>query len=309
MKPVRKLLCVLLSVLVLAASAFPSVHAACLLNRGTHKEHEYTISKKLQSELNKIYDRYDFSIAWGLYDISGKTLKEVASYHAGQKFQSNCTIKAMMLLYICKQMDAGKLSLDTKLKVNLSQLSYDDFGSGSGKYTVQYLLKRMIHISNNTSYEVLLRYVGRDKFNAFIKSLGSGTVVESYNYMGECTTKDRATEWFALYHYCHSGAKHASYAWDVLCKARSSPIRDGIGRPAAHKSGWYYSSGSSGTAGDCAVVQTENGGCYLMIIFTKNHASGRYSMDLIEELAATLDRVWDEYYLSIPRCRRKKAAF
>lgn len=311
MKLVRKLLCLLLTVLLTVSVVTPTAQAGCLLfNRPIlRQERTYAVSDGLQAELQKIYKRYNFTLGWGLYDISGSSLKEVASYQADKYFQSNCTIKAAMLLYICKLMDAGKLSLSSKLKVNRGKLHYDDFGAKSGSYTVEYLLKRMIHVSNNACYEVFLRYVSRESFNEFLKSLGSGTVIQSYNYMGNCLPRDRATEWFALYNYCHSNAAHAAHAWDLLCKAKYSPIRDGIGRPAAHKSGWHYEKGVYGTAGDCAVVQSENGGCYLMVMFTRNNVRGNYSQQLMRELAVTLDKVWNEYYAFLPRYLQKTAAF
>ena len=309
MKFLRRLLCVVLSVLLIAAATLPSVQAGWLFNFGPRKQISYSLSEDRQAEIDKVLRRYNFSVAWGLYDISGTALREVASYQADKSFQSNCTIKAAMLLYICELMDAGKLSLDSKLNVNRGKLHYDDFGARSGKYTVEYLLQRMIHVSNNTCYEVFLRYVGKDAFNDFLKGLGSGTVIKSYNYMGNCIVRDRATEWYALYNYCHSSAKHAEHAWNLLSKAKFSPIRDGIGRAAAHKSGWHYESGVYGTAGDCAVVQTDNGGCYLMVMFTRNNVRGKYSQALMRELAVALDHVWDEYYDSLPRCRRKTAAF
>ena len=310
MKRVRKLTAVLLClVMLLGAAATPA--NACFWKKFQRPQPEiiYTVSDTRQAELNKIYKRYNFKIGWGLYDISGSTLKEVASYNTDRAYQSNCTIKAAMLLYICKLMDAGHLSLKSTLKVNKGRLHYDDFGASNGKYSVEYLLYRMIHVSNNACYEVFLRYVTRETFNEFLQGLGSGTVVKSYNYMGNCKIQDRATEWFALYNYCHSSAKHASHAWKLLCEAKFSPIRDGIGRPAAHKSGWHYKSGTYGTAGDCAVVKTDNGGCYLMIMFTHNNVRATYSQKLMRELAVALDHVWDEYYDFLPAVMRKTAAF
>lgn len=309
MKLTQKLLCFILAVILAAGAVSPTASAAWLFGGITRKERVYSVSDTLQAELDKVYGKYNFTLGWGLYDISGKTLKEVASYRADKSFQSNCTIKAAMLLYICKQMDAGRLSLGTKLHVNRGKLHYDDFGAKSGDYTVEYLLQRMIHVSNNTCYEVFLRYVGRETFNDFLASLGSGTVIKSYNYMGDCLPRDRATEWFALYNYCHSHAAHSAHAWDLLCKAKYSPIRDGIGRPAAHKSGWHYEKGVYGTAGDCAVVQSDNGGCYLMVMFTCNNVRAKYSQALMRDLAVTLDKVWDEYYTSQPRILRKTATF
>ncbi len=267
----------------------------------------YRISNDLQSQLNKIYKRYNFSVSWGLYDIASNNLKPVATYNQDKSFQSNCTIKALVLLYICKQMDAGKLSLDTKLYVKQSSLSHKGFGAKDGKYTVKYLLTRMIHVSNNACYEVLLRYITKEKFNAFLLSLGSGTVIKSYGYMGDCTVRNRATEWFSLYKYCQSRAKHANFAWGLLLDAKFSPVRDGLNRKVAHKSGWYH--GGKGTAGDCCVVKTDKGGCYLLIVFTKNNVTGDFSQALIRDLAKVLDKVWNEYYAYLPPLRRKVAKF
>ena len=310
MKMIRKTAFFLLTLVLIVSMTTASVEA-CTSSLKTRKVLSYSVSETLQQELQRVYNRYNFSLGWGLYDISGVSTREVASYHADTLFQSNCTIKAAMLLYVCKKMDSGALSLDTPMQVNLGQLHYDDFGARSGSYTVEYLLRRMIHVSNNTCYEVFLRYFTREAFNAFLAGLGSGTVVKSYNYMGDCTVRNRAVEWRALYDYCHSLARHASHAWKLLCEARYSPIRDGIGRAAAHKSGWHWESGVYGTAGDCAVVSTPNGGCYLMIMFTRNNSRGKYSQALMRELAVTLDKVWDEYYASIPLIARPRhyAAF
>ena len=46
-----------------------------------------------------------------------------------------------------------------------------------------------------------------------------------------------------------------------------------------------------------------------MIVFTHNNEHGNYSEKLIREIAVTLDKVWDDYYLSMPRIRRKTTAF
>lgn len=269
----------------------------------------YTVPRKLQRELNNIYSRYNFSLGWGLYDISGEELKEVASYNAEQYFQSNCTIKAAMLLYICQEIDKGNLSLDTKLTVRTVDLHYKDFAARSGNYSIRYLLVRMIHVSNNACYEILLQHITKEVFNQFLAQLGSGTRIQSYTYMGNCTVQNRAKEWLALYKYCHSDAENAAFAWDVLLNAKYSPIRDGIKRPVAHKSGWHGDAGVYGTAADCGIVSTPNGGCYLMVMFTKNNAKGNFNQALMRELAIALDHIWNDYYASIPQKKQTQMTF
>lgn len=310
MRKIRNAATTVLAVVLIVCLTASSANA-CFAGWKTSRTYTYSMSDTLQQQLQKVYSRYNFTIGWGLYDISGATTKEVASYNTSRSYQSNCTIKAAMLLMICKKLDAGELSLQSKMYVNLGRLHYDDFSGRSGYYTVEQLLYRMIHVSNNVCYEVFLRYVTREAFNQFLQSLGSGTVIHSYNYMGNCYIRDRAVEWRALYNYCHSLASHAAYAWKLLCEAKYSPIRDGIGRPAAHKSGWHWEKGVYGTAGDCAVVQTPNGGCYLMVMFTHNNTRAKYSQALMRELAVVIDRVWDEYYASMPLLLQKRcyAAF
>ncbi len=286
-----------------------TANAVWLLKPRIRESKSYEMSQEQQDELKKIYKKYNFSVGWGLYDISRNDVREVASHNKSKSFQSNCTIKAAMLLCICEMMDSRDLALDTKIKVDKSALHYGDFKKKNGEYSIEYLLTEMIHVSNNSCYEVLLQYVTKSGFNDFLSGLGSGTRIKSYKYMGDCTVSDRATEWVAIYRYCHSRARHASFAWGLLKDAKYSPIRDGIGRAAAHKSGWNYEEGAKGTAGDCAVVKTPNGGCYLMVMFTKNNKNGKYSQKLMRELAVRLDKVWDEYYDSTSDIFTRSAAF
>ena len=259
----------------------------------------YDIPDGLQADLQDIYDKYNFTVGWGLYDISGSSLKEVASYNADRVFQSNCTIKAAMLLYICKLMDQGKLSKNTLIKVDTDKMNYG--GLTSGEYTVDFLLTNMIRVSNSACFEVLHRYVTTKAFNSFLASLGSGTRMTSYSFMGTCKPSDRAKEWFAIYKYCHSDAKNANYAWWQFLTAKYSPIRDGLKtKLVAHKGGWY-DKGNKGSCGDCAIVKSRNGGCYLVVIFTQNNQVGDYNTDLLGDLACTLDDVWNSYYKSLDK--------
>lgn len=270
----------------------------------------YTVPDKLQRRLNRVYNNHsNFSVGWGLYDISGDGPKLIASKNADATFQSNCTIKAAMLFFVCKEMDAGRMSLDQKIYVNKDALHYPDFPKKSGYHKVSYILERMIHVSNSSAYEIMLRYVTKERFNSFLASLGSGTRISSYNFMGYATCNNRATEWYALYKYCHSDAQHAAFAWNLLRNARYSPIRNGLVRPVAHKCGWYFKSGLHGTAADCAVVQTADGGCYLMVIFTKNNNVGIYDLTFMMSLSRVLDDVWSDYYRSLPRDQRTYAQF
>ena len=288
MLKIRKLICLLVTVVILVSAVATQAFAAG----------SYTIPSDLKAELSDIYEYYDFTIGWGLYDLSGGGLKEVASYNANRVFQSNCTIKAAMLIYICKLMDEGKLSKSTRMKVNKDELCYG--GLASGTYTVNRLLTRMIRVSNNASFEVFHRYVTREKYNAYLASIGSGTRMSSYSFMGKCKISDRATEWYEIYKYCHSDAEHADYAWRQFINARYSPIRTGLRtKTVAHKGGWYTRDGVRGSANDCAVVKTRNGGCYLMIIFTHNNNVGDFNTNLIGRLARTLDDVWNSYYKSL----------
>lgn len=231
-----------------------------------------------------------YSVGWGVYDLSGSQLKTVASFYDTQDFQTNCTIKAVLLLYLCKLNDEGTFAFTDANKT---------------------LMNAMISISDNNAFWTLLKKVKVENFNAFLKNdLKSGTQLPvDYSWMGQSTTQNRAKEWFWIYKYCH-GIKipgstaeikkdNAKYAWNLLRDAGSSYI----GYPntvftVAHKSGWYTPSDKGATAGDCAVVRNKDGGCYLMIIFTKKRAlpnDKAIQRELIKDLAYTLDDIWDIY--------------
>ena len=283
----------ILSAVLIAVMLFCCIPMSALAKTSKAK---YTVPKELMSVMKEIPRKYHFAVGWGLYDISGDGPKEVASRHANILYSSNCTIKAPLLMYICRLMDEGKLSLTDELYVEQAKIRRKDFPKADGYYPLDYLLERMITVSNSACYEVVLHKVGLTNFNRFLHSLGSGTTLTSYSYKGDCTVANRAKEWYAIYKYCHSGAKHASYAWKLFCNAWYSPIRDGIGRPAAHKSGWYRSDIVPGTAADCAVVSTPNGGCYLLVVLTRSNVSGEYSPELISDMAVAADKIWDNYY-------------
>ena len=66
---------------LIAVSAVSPTAAGCFKGI-TRKEHTYSVSDELQAQLEKVYKKYNFTLGWGLYDISGSTLREVASYRA-----------------------------------------------------------------------------------------------------------------------------------------------------------------------------------------------------------------------------------
>ena len=57
------------------------------------------------------------------------------------------------------------------------------------------------------------------------------------------------------------------------------------------------------------MVQTPNGGCYLLIMFSKNNVVGDFSEAFLRELTRVLDKVWNEYYAYLPALRRRVAKF
>lgn len=283
----RRIISLIMAVIIAFSSAAALSASAALFGKS---------DSELYADLENIYRKYNFTVGWGLYDVSGSSLYTVASKNTNMLFQSNCTIKAMLGLYVATLIDNGTLSRSQKVNVNRDIMHYG--GIDSGTYTVNYLLDNMITVTNSGCYEALLRLVGYENFNAFLASIGSGTRINSYSFMGKCTPADRATEWFAIYKYCHSNAATAKLLWYYFVTAKYSFIRDGlILRPVAHKSGWYEK-GSHGYANDCAIVQSVHGGCYLFVLFTMNNGGSGYSQDLVTEMTRTIDKIWNNYQSS-----------
>ncbi|MEC5397783.1 serine hydrolase [Uliginosibacterium sp. H1] len=110
---------------------------------------------------------------------------ETYSHAADQPWYLSSTVKVPIAITVLRQVDAGKLSLQTPLTLQeqdkvdgAGELSWAENGS---RYTVESLLTRMLGVSDNTAANLLIRTVGIDNLNSTAKSLlGSKVELTSF---------------------------------------------------------------------------------------------------------------------------------
>jgi beta-lactamase class A len=124
-----------------------------------------------QADLRQRLDRID-SATPGRLGVYVKRLDngEGTGYHADELFYLSSSVKVPVAIAVLRQVDAGKLTLQTPARLQESDkidgsgdLVWDKTGS---VYTVDSLLNRMLGVSDNTAANMLIRTVGEDELNS-----------------------------------------------------------------------------------------------------------------------------------------------
>lgn len=108
----------------------------------------------------------------GVY-LSQPETGEVFTHNAGRDWYLASTIKIPLAIAIFQKVEKGELSLDDEL-----ELQESDYVDGSGDllhkepgttYTILELIEKMIADSDSTATDMLIRMLGEDEFNAYVK--------------------------------------------------------------------------------------------------------------------------------------------
>lgn len=114
----------------------------------------------------------------GVLGVYAKKLNDGTEmeYQAGRPWYLSSTTKVPVAIVLLKQVEEGKVSLTQSLTLKQS-----DFVDGSGEViwkkpgaslSVGYLLEKMLTQSDSTAADMLIRLVGEDELNAFLKKEG-----------------------------------------------------------------------------------------------------------------------------------------
>jgi len=141
-----------------------------------HSEQNESWQKRLNEELTGLYQKYPSQI--GLYVKNLENGQEF-SLAADQKWYLASGIKLPVAITVLRQMEEGKFTLDTELE--LKEADYID-GAGltnwkkpGSRLSIKFLMKQMLMYSDNTAADMLIKQVGLERVNNFLKD----------NYEGE----------------------------------------------------------------------------------------------------------------------------
>ena len=218
--------------------------------------------------------------------------KMTLGYNATTEFWTACTVKAGMALYAYKKCEWGAASLSdiwTYQKRHYCDRSgtiqYSAFGT---RYTAEYVLYNMIHISDNAAYYMAQDYLGYQGYNAYIKSLGVKHTHWSYNSWGYLTPQELGLIWQEIYNY-RTQSWYGAKLFDIFLNAKYNFIKQGLYNryDVAHKSGWNDKSYN-----DAGVVFGKRP--YVMVIMTTpGNLNGNEAY--LGSIARLLNEYMDEY--------------
>ncbi len=218
------------------------------------------------------------------------TDNKAIAYNTGQGYFSACTIKAAYILSCCKQIDEGAANKDTLLTYKKKhyhdgsgQIRKEEFGT---QYTIEYLIKQSLYISDNVAYAMLIDYFGFDYYNKMVAKLGCSSIKLHDMWARSAKVKDYVILWNEIYNYFESETKMAKL---MKKSCTNTPFNYGtrtLGVSYSHKSGDNF--GPSATYSDAGIVWGKNS--YIYVVFTNSEGETKdektvdRSMEIIHEL-------------------------
>ena len=260
------------------------------------------VSADAVSDMDEFVRNYENFCEVHIRTLDGE---ELYSYNADKPLFSASLIKLPYAVFVCKELSAGKRSLDDTFVY-----TSDWWHKGTGiirhgedgtEYTIRDLLDYMLRYSDNVAYDVLVYYFGTDGFNSMMKEWGYDVRLG--------TPSPRWPDITALYMYdsmkkmaLHSSDGEAwAVAWDALCGSTdivSRPVLSDGENDVAVKYGQYQY-----VYHECCYVDGEVP-C-IFTVFTKA-THGTYidedfiDADFVSKAAGLAENIVNEYKTTLP---------
>ncbi|MBO4228783.1 MAG: serine hydrolase [Clostridia bacterium] len=163
-------------------------------------------------ELRLLLESYPYRITLLAYSTDGK---RALSYRKKDTYHSACTIKAAYLLYVCTVLDSGEESGETELEYG-ERHYYEGsgrvrFSEPGTRFTIEYLIRQVLSISDNSAYRMLLEHFGVDGYNRMLWDIGASSyyLAPDTMFSGKASPVELLRIWNAVYEYLGSDAEHA----------------------------------------------------------------------------------------------------
>ena len=241
-------------------------------------------SDGLKEELESIMGSYDKNISVAVYSLD-KTKGLI--YNGNQEYFSACTIKALWMLYLCKEIDDG--NIDKNTIITYEEKHYHD-GSGTirkgsygDQYTIEQLINLCLSISDNVAYEMLVQEViDRNDFYEFLNSLNLNRLyIPTWSlWSSNSIPTDYLIIWEAIYHYLETNTDGAQ----ILKKACTN-TKWNYGSATVTNFDYSHKSGDNwepnAAHNDAGIIWADTP--YLYAIFT-NSEGNDYDENVIDEV-------------------------
>lgn len=245
------------------------------------------LPKNILDEISYQKKKYPgMSVAVGIYSLDGAQGYE---YNAEALISGGCTVKAAYAMYVTQKCKEDGIDIETETLTYKKGMR----NSGSGiiknskygtKYTIEYLLEKLLDISDNTAYNILLSRFPLKEFQEFLDDIG-GQNLYGRQY-GDASVRQRKNEWLTIYEYINSDAEYAKTLRKDITNTKYCYAVDWMKgeHTYMHKSGWCNDKKYT-CACDCVIVD-EN---YLLIVFTQDYTTGVAHTDSVRSIGVRVE--------------------
>lgn len=242
----------------------------------------------MQNEINAWVKKYPYmKLGVGLYSLDGS---KGYLYNVNKAINSASTIKAAYALFVLNACEErGIIPSETYITF---ESRHDHTGSGTimyngrhgDKYSIEYLIKVLLGVSDNVAYEMLKDKFSIKDFSAFNKALGGQSDGMQW---GSASVNQRKNEWVAIYKYITGGRLYSELLRSSLTGTQYSFIAEGMtgAHTYMYKSGWTYTT-TYPSHNDCAIVDES----YLLIILTQDATTTAGRKDAILGIARAVEK-------------------
>lgn len=263
-----------------------SLYSDCLAKEVNEKDRtEYIINA--ENELTEYLKKYKTSV--GYRDIN--TGFEF-NYNEKNVYYAASSIKVLSALYLFMEADKGNVDLDSTMKYTAkykwpASLEMKNIKLGT-EVKLRDLIKYSIEVSDNTAYQMLVSYIGKNKLKEFGKSLGATNTLIGGDNFGNINVLDGLVYWKTINDFINSSTLYGEEFKEYLMNADQNGLEiDDYGIKAAHKYGEYKP-----TYNDLGIVYDTNP--YYVAILTREY--GKDMIDIIKDINKHVYELHLKYY-------------
>lgn len=235
--------------------------------------------------LASVLDGYKHNISVVVYSLDNK---KALGYNTAAGIFGACTVKAPYALYCCKQMDSGKVTLDTKMtyqskhyETGTGDMQYSPFGT---VFSMETVINKSMGISDNVGYLMMVDCFGRDGYNSYIKNLGCPSLmIKPTVWSLRTKARELAIAWREIYYYFKSGAMHSDFLYKTCTNTSGNYATVSIrGVDYSHKQG-HNRTGDWLSYSDAGIVW-KAGSPYIIAIITDAPGPSSYEQKTFSEI-------------------------
>lgn len=242
------------------------------------------LPEEIMAEVKRQMLKYPgMEMAVGIYSLRGGNSY---TFNEFQEMAAGCTVKAGYALYVLKTCEEKNIDIWTYELTYKEGMKNEGSGDIKDNYsygdtlTIDYLLERLLRISDNTAYNILCSEFGLDEYQEFLNSIG-GQNLYGVQY-GIASVNQRKNEWMEIYRYVNSDAQYAQTLKSFITNSPYCYICDGMAdwHEYMHKSGWSDGNMDYTCAADAAIVDD----MYLIVVITQDYTTGVAHTDVVRSI-------------------------